>query len=230
MVRSELTEIHKTPFVHLPSDTTLPMKTTASLLAACALLPVSVSATPVNNPQPTVSRAIPSSKPQGPVAVSQGTLTEFVKQFEGWNPRPYKDYKQRSIGYGTKAKKGDKQITKEEGERRLGQELARHRQRVLNHRQRYGYNWSEKQVNALTSFDYNTGALEQLTNKGTRNNAQIAEKMPLYRKSGGKVLRGLVKRRNKEAQMFIEGSGLDDDIEVARAFAKRQAPVIQAQL
>lgn len=179
------------------------MKTTASLLAAYALLSVSVSATHFN--QPTVSRAISSCKPQAPEAALQGTLTEFVKQFEGWSPRPYSDYKQRSIGYGTKAKKWDRQITKEEGERRLGQELARHRQRVLNHMQRYGYNWSEKQVNALTSFDYNTGAIEQLTNNGNRNNAQIVEKMPLYRKSGGKVLRGLVKRRNKEAQMFIEG-------------------------
>ena len=128
-----------------------------------------------------------------------------MKQFEGWNPRPYPDYKQRSIGYGTKAKKGDRVISKAEGERRLGQELALHRKRVLEHQQKHGYKWSENQINALTSFDYNTGAIAKLTNGGKRNSAQIAEKMPLYRKSGGKVLRGLVKRRKKEVQMFLEG-------------------------
>ena len=164
------------------------MKTTASLVAACALLSVSVFA--------TTEQKTP---------VHKLSLAEFVKQFEGWNPRPYNDYKQLSIGYGTKAKKGDKVICKKEGERRLGQELAKHRQRVLDHGKRHGYEWSERQVDALTSFDYNTGAIARLTNQGTRTNAEIAEIMPLYRKSGGKVLRGLVKRRAKEVQMFVEG-------------------------
>ena len=126
------------------------MKTTASLLAVSAILSVSVSATQANKHQPDVSRELPRSKPQAPQAVPQGTLTDFVKQFEGWNPRPYADYSQRSIGYGTKAKNGDKQISKQEGERRLMQELAIHRQRVLDHGRRYGYNWSQKQVDALT--------------------------------------------------------------------------------
>lgn len=133
-------------------------------------------------------------------------LTGFVKQFEGWNPNAFDDFKQTSIGYGTRARKGEKTITRAEGERRLGHELAKHRKRVTDHAAKHGYSFSPRQIDALTSFDYNTGRLNQLTAGGTRNPAQIAAKIPAYRKAGGKVLRGLVRRRKAEQEMFNSGN------------------------
>lgn len=129
-------------------------------------------------------------------------LTSFVKEFEGYNPKAFSDYKQTSIGYGTRAKPGETVISRQEAERRLADELANSRRRVESHAQRHGYQFSQKQMDALTSFDYNTGRLEQLTAKGTRQPEEIGQKILLYNKAGGKVLPGLVRRRKAESSLF----------------------------
>lgn len=148
-------------------------------------------------PEPTVSRG-----------ASEGSSSEgflgFVKGFEGFTAKPVGDYKQTSIGYGTRARKGEKNISKAEADRRLRSELSTHRSRVVKHATKHGYNFTEGQINALTSFDFNTGRLEQLTANGTRSPSTIAKKMLAYRKAGGKVLQGLVKRRRAEQRMFLQ--------------------------
>lgn len=132
-------------------------------------------------------------------------LVSLVKQFEGFNPNAYGDYKQTSIGYGTRAKAGEKSISKEEAERRLANELALSRQRVAALNEKAGYNFTPHEIDALTSFDYNTGRLAQLTENGKRDRATIAAKMLEYTKAGGKSLPGLVKRRQAEQQVFLKG-------------------------
>lgn len=132
-------------------------------------------------------------------------VTDFVKEFEGWNPKAYWDYGQTSIGYGTRAKPGEKAISKAEAEKRLAQELSKHRARVVKAAQQHGYEWSPEQIDALTSFDYNTGRLEQLIANGKRDNETIARKMLLYVNADGKKLKGLERRRRAEAQLFKEG-------------------------
>jgi lysozyme len=135
----------------------------------------------------------------------EGMLPFFVQQFEGFSATPYDDYGQTSIGYGTRAIPGETSISKEEGERRLAEELATHRARVDAAAEQYGYQWTEDQRDALTSFDYNTGSLGKLIAGGSRSDAEIAEKMRLYNKAGGKTLRGLTRRRNQESELFTKG-------------------------
>lgn len=139
---------------------------------------------------------------QSTTSVVANDLTSFVKEFEGFNPKAFSDYKQTSIGYGTRAKPGETIISRREAERRLADELANSRRRVESHAQRHGYQFSQKQMDALTSFDYNTGRLEQLTAKGTRQPEEIGQKILLYNKAGGKVLPGLVRRRKAESSLF----------------------------
>jgi lysozyme len=139
---------------------------------------------------------------QSTTSVVAKDLTSFVKEFEGYNPKAFSDYKQTSIGYGTRAKPGETVISRQEAERRLADELANSRRRVESHAQRHGYQFSQKQVDALTSFDYNTGRLEQLTAKGTRQPEEIGQKILLYNKAGGNVLPGLVRRRKAESSLF----------------------------
>jgi GH24 family phage-related lysozyme (muramidase) len=62
------------------------------------------------------------------------------------------------------------------------------------------------QFDALVSFDFNTGALHKSTllkllNKGDYSGA--AEEFPKWNKAGGKVLRGLTRRRNSEKNLFL---------------------------
>ena len=155
------------------------------------------------------------------IMAGRGNLVDFVKGFEGWNPSVYDDYNQSSIGYGTKARPGETKISQEEGEERLRQELRQHAHRVDSMGAKHGYNWTEAERNALISFDYNTGDLEQLTDNGTRSKAEIAAKIPEYRKAGGKVLPGLVRRREAEKKMFLSGS--DPAVRAARGEFLRQA-------
>lgn len=132
-------------------------------------------------------------------------LIETVKKYEGFYPERYWDHKQWSIGYGSKAKPGEKTITKEEAERRLKEALEKHRNAVLNAKKKWGYDWTDEQVDALTSFRYNVGNIGQLTQNGKRSNEEIANMMPKYNKASGKTSSGLTKRRMSERQMFTSG-------------------------
>lgn len=62
---------------------------------------------------------------------------------------------------------------------------------------------NQNQFDALTSFCYNCGAgnLQRLV-KG-RSASEVAEKLMAYTKGGGKVLPGLVRRREEERELFL---------------------------
>lgn len=62
---------------------------------------------------------------------------------------------------------------------------------------------NQNQFDALVSFTYNCGAacLNQLV-KG-RDLKTISQKILLYNKSGGKVLKGLTRRRAREQELFM---------------------------
>jgi GH24 family phage-related lysozyme (muramidase) len=139
------------------------------------------------------------------VAPVAANLTDFVKHFEGYNPKAFGDYKQTSIGFGTRARKGETTISKEEAERRLAEELGGVRSRVVKAAQRYGYEFAPNELDALTSFAYNVGNINQLTDNGKRSKEEIAAKILEYNKAGGKVLRGLAKRRQAEHNLFTKG-------------------------
>lgn len=65
------------------------------------------------------------------------------------------------------------------------------------------YNWNQNEFDALVSFAYNIGSIDQLTANGTRTKEEIARKMLAYNKAGGKVLAGLTRRRQKEQALFL---------------------------
>jgi lysozyme len=132
-------------------------------------------------------------------------LFDFIKYHEKFSPYPYADYKQTSIGYGTKALPNDRKISKLEATRRLHREVQKHRSEVIKDSKRWGYKWTPHQIDALTSFRYNVGNLKYLTSNGNRTNRQISEKILEYDKAGGKSLPGLTKRRKAESQMFLFG-------------------------
>jgi GH24 family phage-related lysozyme (muramidase) len=140
-----------------------------------------------------------------PTKMDSQDLVSLVKNFEGFSPKPYGDHGQTSIGYGTRSKDGDTNIDENTATIRLNDELAMHRDRVIAHASKAGYQFSPNQIDALTSFDYNTGSLEQLTGGGARTTEQIADAMLLYNKASGKTLPGLENRRKTERDIFLNG-------------------------
>lgn len=69
------------------------------------------------------------------------------------------------------------------------------------------YNWSQNEFDALVSFTFNCGSanLKALLKNGTRSRAEIEKYLPMYRKAGGKVVQGLINRRNDELKLFKIG-------------------------
>lgn len=66
------------------------------------------------------------------------------------------------------------------------------------------YDWNQNEIDALVSFAYNIGSIDQLTANGSRSRETIASKMLEYNKAGGTVYNGLVRRRKAEQELFLE--------------------------
>ena len=130
----------------------------------------------------------------------------LIKQFEGVRLTAYKcPAGVYTIGYGhTRGVQRGMKITEEEASVYLTADLLNSEKAV----ERYDsvYHWNQNEFDALVSFTFNCGAanLRSLLRNGRRNRSQIAETLPLYRKAGGKVLKGLERRRAAEKALFLE--------------------------
>lgn len=66
------------------------------------------------------------------------------------------------------------------------------------------YNWNQNEFDAMVSFAFNLGSIDQLTANGTRSKSVIADKILAYNKAGGRVLNGLTTRRKAERELFLK--------------------------
>lgn len=127
-------------------------------------------------------------------------LLEAVKRFEGYSPRASWDFKQNSVGYGTRARYPGEVIDRQEAERRLQQEIAQAQAIVARHASHVDAGTQA----ALTSLTYNAGDAWTRSGLGEairRNDlASARERFLQYNKAGGQVLPGLASRRQQEAQ------------------------------
>lgn len=131
---------------------------------------------------------------------------DFIIGFEGFSAKACKcvnTEKHYTIGYGHYGAdvKKDDTITREEARKLLENDLLSFEKKVSKYDSIYDFNQNE--FDALVSFAYNVGNIDQLTAKGTRSRDKIAECMLLYNKSGGRVLNGLTKRREAERKLFF---------------------------
>lgn len=130
----------------------------------------------------------------------------MIKEFEGYKLKPYKlpGEQYYTVGYGHYGSdvNPNKKYTKKEVDALLISDLAKFEIGVLRYDKLYHFNVNE--VDALVSFAYNVGSIDGLMAKGSRTRAEIAYFMRKYVKgSDGKVLEGLVKRREKERALFL---------------------------
>ena len=140
--------------------------------------------------------------------ISENGLNLIIS-FEGFCPKATKAVKTEkyyTIGYGHYGKDVDEKqtITKEEALSLLKKDMKRFETKVMKYNN--CYNFTQNEFDALVSFAYNVGNIDQLTAKGTRTKKEIADAMLLYIKSGGNVLDGLRKRRIRERELFLKCS------------------------
>lgn len=142
--------------------------------------------------------------------ISQDGL-DLIKRFEGFRPAVYRDaVGLPTIGYGHLIKQGatfDRPITEREAEELLRRDVSIAERAVLR---LISVPLSDGQFAALVSFVFNlgAGALQRSTLRMKLNRGDIADAADEFIKwirAGGRVLRGLVLRRNAERSMFLGG-------------------------
>ena len=143
-----------------------------------------------------------------------------LKEFEGFAAKPYYDYSQYTVGYGTKCPDDmldyymENGITEAEAEVLLRNQLSGFEQqlnnRILNY---YGVSMTQNQFDAVLLFSYNCGTSWMSETTGTFFNAIVRSKtgndliraFALWCNAGGSILEGLLSRRLSEANMYLNG-------------------------
>lgn len=125
----------------------------------------------------------------------------LIKSFEGCHLTAYKcPAGVWTIGYGhTVGIKEGQTITQAQADAYLVSDLEKYEKYVANTK----LDLNQNQFDALVSFTYNCGNGNLKTLVQNRTLSQIAAAMLLYNKSGGKVLNGLVRRRQAEHDLFV---------------------------
>lgn len=143
---------------------------------------------------------------KGYVPETAQNFTNAVKRFEGYAPKSSWDYKQNSVGYGTRARYPGEVIDRPEADRRLNTELENARGQVTA----FAPNVDPGTAAALTSLTYNAGTKWMTSGLGAAIRAgdmDTARRLfREYNKAGGEVQPGLVKRRAEESSWM----GRDD--------------------
>lgn len=139
----------------------------------------------------------------------------LIKSFEGCRLTAYKPVpteKHWTIGwghYGADVTEG-MTITQEQADALLVKDCASSVAAVNNPKYcPITAQLNQNQFDALVSFTFNCGSGGLKTLCKDRTAAEIAEKMLLYNKGGGKVLPGLVRRRQAEQELFNKAVATD---------------------
>lgn len=138
--------------------------------------------------------------------ISQAGIN-LIKKFEGVRLQAYKPVQSEkywTIGYGhygADVSEGQV-ITQEQADELLAKDIEKFEAAVNKYSDKY--NFTQGQFDALVSFAFNCGIsnLNKLVDNGNRNIYQIASHITQYNKAGGKVLKGLVTRRQAELDLF----------------------------
>ena len=139
---------------------------------------------------------------------------ELIKKYEGYVLKAYKcPSGVWTIGYGhTNGVKSGMQITKTQALDYLKQDLSTFENVVTNY---VKVPLNQNQFDALVSFSFNcgTGALKTSTLLQKLNSSDYngtANEFLKWNKSNGKVLNGLVKRRQEEKELFLKTNYLSN--------------------
>lgn len=137
---------------------------------------------------------------------------DLIKRFEGLRTKAYRDpVGIWTIGYGHTSAAGPPdvheglKITAAEAEAILHRDLEKFENAVLAE---VTVPLNENQFAALVSFAFNVGIAgfrrsSVLARVNAGNHEKVPQRLKLWNKAGGKVLRGLVRRRRAEGELYM---------------------------
>ena len=134
---------------------------------------------------------------------------DFIKQWEKYKSKPYDDgYGTMTIGYGHAIQEGEdwESLTEEEAYVLLLSDIAVAEGDIAK---LVKVRLNQNQYDAVVSFFYNVGATkiaastETLPDLNAGRFDEFADDLLSWRKSGGKISRGLIRRRAAERELFL---------------------------
>lgn len=126
---------------------------------------------------------------------------DIIKRYEGCRLKAYKDPAGIwTIGYGhTNGVVEGMRISQQQADDFLYEDV----QKVVSFLNSKGREWTQNEFDALISFGYNCGVGNLNKLMKDRTPEQIGAKMLEYRYAGGKILKGLERRRKDEQALFL---------------------------
>lgn len=129
---------------------------------------------------------------------------DLIKQFEGCRLKAYKALPSEqyyTIGYGHYGADvtAGMTISQADADEFLKRDLTKSEMYV----EKTGLKLNQNQFDALVSFTYNCGPGNLLKLVAGRTILQIGDAILKYNKAGGKVLKGLTRRREAERALFL---------------------------
>lgn len=162
---------------------------------------------------------------------------KLLKQFEGWRSKAYRcSAGVLTIGYGHTSMAGPPKvtpsmtITKAQGEAILKKDLKKYEKAVNDY---VRVQLTQEQFDALVSFCYNVGPgnfkkSSVLRYVNARRFDDVPSRLMLWNKAGGRVLRGLTRRRAAEGELFTSGTREYKDASAAFPDAPRGKSPMQS--
>ena len=143
----------------------------------------------------------------------------MLKEYEGFSKYPYADYGQYTVGYGTRCPSDmlsyylEHGITEEEAETLLRNRLEAYERDVHTYVNKYNLQINQQRFDALILFSYNCGSSWMFTATSELHKAIIGEadeeellyRFSLWCTAGGSVLKGLIRRRLCETNLYVNG-------------------------
>ena len=162
--------------------------------------------------------AIPA-KATANFTVSQECV-DIIKKWEGFREKPYYDYKQYTVGYGTRVPDGKLEeyqangISREEAEQLLVEHLQKHCNEVNKFIDKYGLTFTQGMFDALVSLCFNCGGSWLNNSEPSTLKTAIVEgwegtdllfAFGQWSTAGGETVPALIRRRLAEARMYLDG-------------------------
>ncbi len=150
---------------------------------------------------------------------SSADAIRVLKAEEGFSAKPYWDYAQWTVGYGTRCPDDKLEeykqngISREEAEALLRKQLNSFEREVNRFIRKTGISASQNQFDAMTLFSYNcgtgwiyqtTGVLYKAIVSGATGNTLI-NAFSRWCYAGGEIKKFLLRRRLSEANMYLNG-------------------------
>ena len=141
----------------------------------------------------------------------------ILKKEEGFSKKPYWDYTQYTVGYGTKCPEDMRAyytangITEEEAEVLLRNHLVKVEKDLNDFAKKYSLELTQNQFDAILLFSYNcgtgwcydsSGTFHQAIAKGATGN-DLVRAFALWCSAGGEIKDYLLRRRLSEANMYL---------------------------